>query len=181
LFEQGSDLQRSTDSGRLRFVDGLTGLYSSPASTQQESSVPGRGKSLGGTAGISSRATIVPGQRGPTGRAPLAPPVPLPTNMNANSRPTPSTTQLHISGQGSVALDSLQKDILAVIASIKSTDGDDTLLILDQPDLLLAATPGVNAVDMEDWITGLQQVRGQRSKVKGSLTLRRNYSTFSQQ
>jgi elongator complex protein 6 len=137
-------------------VDGLTGLYSSPPTTQNDSTAPARGINLAGA------SRTIPG-RGPAGRAPLAPPARVPTNSSTTASSNNGSTpkQLHASGQGGVALDGLERDILSVISSIRSTDGDDdTLLILDQPDLVLAATPGISAVDMSGWITGLQQVRG---------------------
>lgn len=61
----------------------------------------------------------------------------------------------------------LEKDIAAVINDLKtSTSGDEqeepeVLLIIDQPDLLLAATGpsrGIGATEMGDWVMGLQQV-----------------------
>lgn len=144
-------------------MDGLTGLYSSPPTTQNDDSVPARGINLGGGSSAGASRTI-PG-RGPVGRAPLAPPARAPTNSStqtaSGSNSSSTSKQLHASGQGSVALDGLEKDILSVISSIKPADGDDdTVLILDQPDLVLAATPGINAVDMSEWIIGLQQVCG---------------------
>lgn len=42
------------------------------------------------------------------------------------------------------------------------TTDTDVLLVIDQPDLLLAATgqgAGVGATQMEDWILGLRSVR----------------------
>lgn len=64
-------------------------------------------------------------------------------------------------------MDALEKDIAAVINDLKSsTSGDEqeepeVLLVLDQPDLLLAATGpsrGIGATEMGDWVMGLQQV-----------------------
>lgn len=72
--------------------------------------------------------------------------------------------KLNLKGRGLAALDSMEKDIIAVIEKQKSSmeDGDELLLILDQPDLLLAATGpsmGIGATEMAEWVTGLQQVR----------------------
>jgi hypothetical protein len=58
----------------------------------------------------------------------------------------------------------MEKDIISEIERQKSsmTDGDEMLLILDQPDFLLAATGasmGIGATEMAEWVTGLQQVR----------------------
>lgn len=75
--------------------------------------------------------------------------------------------RLRLSGNGTAAIDALEKDIAAVINQLKSpnpgVDGDesDVLLIVDQPDLLLAATgpnKGIGATEMGEWIMGLQQV-----------------------
>lgn len=70
---------------------------------------------------------------------------------------------LHFSGRGTAALDVLERDINAVIEQQKSSleDGDELLLILDQPDFLLAATGpdmGIGAAEIAEWVTGLQQV-----------------------
>jgi elongator complex protein 6 len=72
--------------------------------------------------------------------------------------------KLHFTGRGLAALDLMEKDIIAVIEQQKSSmeDGDELVLILDQPDLLLAATGpsmGIGATEMAEWVTGLQQVR----------------------
>jgi hypothetical protein len=72
--------------------------------------------------------------------------------------------KLHFSGRGLASLDELEKDISSVIDQQKASmeQGDELILIIDQPDLLLAATGpsmGIGASEMADWITGLQQVR----------------------
>lgn len=71
--------------------------------------------------------------------------------------------KLHFSGRGVPALDALEKDIVSVIEQLKaaSDSSEDVLLIIDQPDLLLAATGpsmGIGATEISEWITGLQQV-----------------------
>ena len=78
--------------------------------------------------------------------------------------------KLHFSGRGLASLDALEKDILSVIEQQKSSmeDGDELLLIIDQPDLLLAATGptmGIGATEMSEWITALQQVRPYHSPI----------------
>lgn len=72
--------------------------------------------------------------------------------------------KLHFTGRGLAALDLMEKDIIAIIEQQKSSmeDGDELVLILDQPDLLLAATGpnmSIGATEMAEWVTGLQQVR----------------------
>lgn len=63
-----------------------------------------------------------------------------------------------------MALDALERDITSVIQQLKHSEGerDELLLVLDQPDFLLAATGptmGIDATEMAEWVTGLQQVR----------------------
>lgn len=76
--------------------------------------------------------------------------------------------RLHLIGQGTSALDALEKDILDVVSQLKATGAEndseeaEVLLIVDQPDLLLAATgpsKGIGATETGDWVMGLQQVR----------------------
>jgi len=85
----------------------------------------------------------------------------------AEAGPGPAK-RLHLMGQGAAALDALEKDISDVTSQVKATgagnDGEEAevLLIVDQPDLLLAATgrsKGIGATEMGEWVTGLQQVR----------------------
>lgn len=57
----------------------------------------------------------------------------------------------------------MEQDIASVIEQQKAQmeEGDELVLILDQPDLLLATTGpsmGIGATEMAEWITGLQQV-----------------------
>ncbi|KUL85286.1 hypothetical protein ZTR_07958 [Talaromyces verruculosus] len=117
--------------------------------------------------------------RGPA--SPRAPPPP-PPSFSSSPLPTagipsptktspPQQKQLHISGQGITALNQLENDILSVIQSLPKPDrtnetgedgqddedGNDILLILDQPDLILATTPGIDANDISEWVMGLQQ------------------------
>lgn len=65
-------------------------------------------------------------------------------------------------------LNKIENDIVAAINQLKRQDtesettDDDVLLVIDQPDLLLAATgqgAGVGATQMEDWFLGLRSVR----------------------
>jgi elongator complex protein 6 len=74
--------------------------------------------------------------------------------------------RLHLSGNGTAALDALERDITTVIKQLKTTtpgeaEEPEVLLIIDQPDLLLAATgpsKGIGATEMVEWVMGLQQV-----------------------
>lgn len=109
--------------------------------------------------------------RSPPGAVPGRSPQPaVPTATGARGNVTPKQAEpgiakkLHFSGRGLASLDALEKDISSVIEQQKSSmeDGDELLLIIDQPDLLLAATGpsmGIGATEMSEWITALQQVR----------------------
>lgn len=98
--------------------------------------------------------------------------------------------KLNFAGQGLTALDALERDISTVIAKLKTAEDDEVLLIIDQPDFLLASTGpsyAIGATEMMDWATGLQQVcrrgieRSIRTTSRGTtlmlLTGRSCYST----
>lgn len=92
----------------------------------------------------------------------------LSKTTQTQGRPGPAK-KLHLSDRGVAALDSLEKDILAVVDGLKAKKGadgahdeSDVLLVIDQPDLLLAATgpsQGIGATEMEEWIMGLEEVQ----------------------
>lgn len=86
-------------------------------------------------------------------------------NVNAARSQTEQgiAKKLRFSGRGIAALDALERDITSVIHLQKTSmeDGEELLLIIDQPDFLLAATGpvmGIGATEMAEWISGLQQV-----------------------
>ena len=136
-------------------MDGLSELFSAPQSTASSPS------SSPGIAGSPAARTTLPlRQPGPVrGRsAPIA-------ASSGNNRPPASgiAKKLHFSGHGVAALDVLEKDITNVIEQLRDpTKVDDSLLlIIDQPDLLLAASGlsmGIGASEMTEWVLGLQQV-----------------------
>lgn len=91
-------------------------------------------------------------------------PVAEPVHNNLNKEST-ETKPLHFSGNGTAPLDGLEKCIATVIEKLKNTKGNedesDVMLILDEPDLLLAATGpsrGIGATEMMEWVSGLEQV-----------------------
>jgi elongator complex protein 6 len=64
-------------------------------------------------------------------------------------------------------LDTIEKEITMVIDELKTSgpgedeDEPEILLVIDQPDFLLAATglsKGIGATEMGEWVMGLQQV-----------------------
>lgn len=90
-----------------------------------------------------------------------------PPAANVSSRQgnaQPATTQW----KDNEGLNKIENDVVAAINQLKAQDteaeaaDDDILLVIDQPDLLLAATgqgAGIGATQMEDWILGLRSVR----------------------
>lgn len=107
---------------------------------------------------IRSHSGAVPG-RGP----PAAVTAERPGNGSLPQREPGITKKLHLTGHGIAALDAMEKDIISEINRQKTsmTDGDEILLVIDQPDFLLAATGasmGIGATEMAEWVTGLQQV-----------------------
>ncbi|KAJ5930437.1 hypothetical protein N7466_005930 [Penicillium verhagenii] len=155
----GLDLARLADKKEFAFVDGLSELFCPPQTANTASSPSPI------NAGIPAR-TALP-LRGPPGAVPgRGPPsaVPTPRNENVARSPTEvsAVKKLHFSGRGTAALDVMEKDIIAVVERLKATneEGEEVLLIIDQPDFLLAATGtsmGIGATEMSEWVTGLQQ------------------------
>lgn len=126
------------------------------------------------------------------GRAPVsAAPTPRNDNVARNPAELGIAKKLHFSGRGTAALDALEKDIIAVIEQLKAAndESEEVLLIIDQPDFLLAATGasmGIGATEMSEWVMGLQQVSLDlvdsyltKTKPANSLIDRSCYSTYS--
>ena len=173
---QGLDLARLTDKRQFAFVDGLSELFYTPAPLS-----PSAPQTTPTTSGPAPSRTVLPvrSQPGPVpargGPQPAAAPTrPTPNNPNQRvqqqSRGPGPVKRLHLTGTGVQALDALENDISSVIKQLKTpvTPGvgeedeePEILLIVDQPDLLLAATgpaKGIGATEMGEWIMGLQQV-----------------------
>lgn len=167
-------MQRFVDGDRLRFVDGLSGLFDSSRQQQPQQQQQQQGNMRSGITMGSARTIPM---RGPA--SPRAPPASTSSTTSSSPSQAKNLTppqqqqqkQLHISGQGITALNQLEADIQSVIQSLPKTstnetgyaeedgdDEDDVLLVLDQPDLILATTPGIDANDLSDWVMGLQQV-----------------------
>lgn len=93
---------------------------------------------------------------------------PIASNFNL-SRASTACKQLHFSGSNLTALDALETDVASVIESLRKPsmkDGEqvedetEVLLVIDQPDLFLAATgpgKGLGATEMGNWVMGLRQ------------------------
>ncbi|KAL4783047.1 hypothetical protein BJX76DRAFT_271006 [Aspergillus varians] len=162
----GLDLARLTEKRQFAFVDGLSELFSPPTAPAPPLPAPSQFRG----AGVTPRTTL------PTRSHPGLPP-PGPASLRQPAPPSavvdgPSQTikeagpvkRLHLSGNGIAAIDSLERDVAEVINQLKASspgeDGEEVLLIVDQPDLLLAATgpsKGIGATEMGEWIIGLQQ------------------------
>lgn len=102
----------------------------------------------------------------------MAPAATPKTNSIPNQLDAGIAKKLHFSGRNLASLDTMEKDISLVIEQQKASmeDGDELILIIDQPDLLLAATGpsmGIGATEMAEWIAGLQQVSS-RQEIFGS-------------
>lgn len=141
------DLARLAEKGQFAYIDGLSELFYAPPKTPAPSGpVPGR-------------SPAVPG------RTPQAAPRAESANLNRPSE-IGVAKRLHLSGNGTAALDGLERDIVAVIEQLKNTrdndeDESEVMLVVDQPDLLLGATGpgrGIGATEMMEWVMGLQQV-----------------------
>ncbi|KAJ5769133.1 hypothetical protein N7520_003692 [Penicillium odoratum] len=155
----GLDLARLADKKQFALVDGLSELFCPPQTTNATPNPPSI------NAGIPARTTLP--LRGPPGAVPgraphPAAPVARSESVARNPTELGIAKKLHFSGRGTAALDSLEKDIIAVIEQLKASndESEEVLLIIDQPDFLLAATGasmGIGATEMSEWVTGLQQ------------------------
>ncbi|KAL4924885.1 uncharacterized protein BDV17DRAFT_201272 [Aspergillus undulatus] len=161
----GLDLARLTEKRQFAFVDGLSELFSS-STAPTPSPAP--------STGAPSRKTLpTRPQPGLPARGPIQSRQPAPPAANVDGPAPPSAARenasvkcLHLTGSGITAIDALEKDITTVVEQLKppspGEDGEESeiLLVVDQPDLLLAATgpsKGIGATEMGEWIMGLQQ------------------------
>ncbi|KAJ5475447.1 hypothetical protein N7539_007734 [Penicillium diatomitis] len=150
----GLDLARLRDKRQFVFVDGLSELFTPSASAF--STVP-VGSANHATLPLRNRPTPVPG-RGPPAAGSL--------DRSAQDRrvqgDASNSVRLHFRGRGTAALDAIEKDIISELhrQRASSDENEELLLIIDQLDLLLAATGpglGIGATEMADWVMGLQQ------------------------
>ncbi|CAG8373386.1 unnamed protein product [Penicillium salamii] len=151
----GLDLTRLAEKHQFAFIDGLSELFYAQSLAPPTSSL-----GLG-----SSPRTTLP-MRGPPGAVPGRAPQPTapvgPVGNSASKQEPGIAKKLHFSGRGLASLDAMEKDIASVIEQQKTQmeEGDELVLIIDQPDLLLATTGpsmGIGATEMSEWISGLQQ------------------------
>ncbi|KAL4906858.1 hypothetical protein BDW74DRAFT_128667 [Aspergillus multicolor] len=157
----GLDLARLTEKRQFAFVDGLSELFSSPTT-----SAPSPTPSQPFASGPMSRTTLP--TRPHPGIASLRQPPPSSAGIDGSPQMTKETgpvKRLHLSGNGAAAIDAMERDITAVINQLMAAgqgeeEESEVLLVVDQPDLLLAATgpsKGIGATELAEWIMGLQQ------------------------
>ncbi|KAL2860259.1 hypothetical protein BJX68DRAFT_81434 [Aspergillus pseudodeflectus] len=185
----GLDLARLTEKRQFAFVDGLSELFSAPSTSSQPAPTP---QHYPGT-GIAPRTTLpIRSQPAP---ARSRQPVPASTGSDGASpravRQSDPIKRLHFAGSGLAALDTIEKEITMVINELKASgpeeDEDDSeiLLVIDQPDFLLAATglrKGIGATEMGEWIMGLQQAASATiATISADSPLIHNASTFVHQ
>ncbi|CAI7574493.1 unnamed protein product [Penicillium pancosmium] len=154
----GLDLTRLAGKQQFAYVDGLSELFTTP-------------KPTGNTLPTLSTGSPAPARttlplRSQPGAVPGRTPAPASSPIGQGSTGGPSISEpgiakkLNFAGQGLTALDKLERDISTVIAKFKTAEDDEILLIIDQPDFLLASTGpsyAIGATEMMDWVTGLQQ------------------------
>ncbi|KAF7587582.1 hypothetical protein BBP40_007023 [Aspergillus hancockii] len=160
----GLDLARLTDKGQFAFVDGLSELFYAPTTTTSTAQ-PSFPNTTPARTVLPVRSQ--PGSAPSRNPQPQPQPIPRPGNDSTNSasKEVGPVKRLHLSGNGTAALDALERDIATVTRQLKTptpgeTEEPEVLLIVDQPDLLLAATgpsKGIGATEMGEWVMGLQQ------------------------
>lgn len=160
---QGLDLSRLAQKQQFAFLDGLSELFTSAQANAARSTPPNMASTPRTTLPLRSQPGAVPG------RAPATVPAGQGRSSPRDQSEPGVPKKLHFSGRGTAALDALEKDIVSVIQQYKTSgdEGDELLLILDQPDFLLAATGPtmvIGATEMAEWVTGLQQVSFQLRK-----------------
>ncbi|KAL5332835.1 hypothetical protein BJX70DRAFT_392669 [Aspergillus crustosus] len=155
----GLDLVRLAEKGQFVFVDGLSELFS--PSAPATSPIPSR------TCLPSRLQPVIPPAGSGLSRQPNHPSADINGSYSQTAKETGSVRGLHFSGNGAAAIDALEKNITAAVNLLKASapgkggDGAEILLVVDHPDLLLAATglsKGIGATDMGDWIMGLQKI-----------------------
>ncbi|KAL4922230.1 hypothetical protein BDW62DRAFT_79913 [Aspergillus aurantiobrunneus] len=166
----GLDLGRLTEKRQFAFVDGLSELFSPPAAPTS-SPAPPQYLGAGATPRTTPPTRLHPGHHHHAPslaslRQPAPPPAVVDGSSHQNAKEIGPVKRLHLSGNGIGSIDELEKDVTAVINELKASrpgeDGEDSevLLVIDQPDLLLAATgpsKGIGSTEMGEWIMGLQQ------------------------
>lgn len=154
---QGIDLTRLAAEHKFVFMDGLTELFS-----HESSQAPAPTVLLGGRSPASHASHFIPTAK----RQPPTSHHAAPVRQHGYQKPS-GTTRLRWSKTG--RLEAIERDVVSAIDSLDSTSSDENrvpatdnvLLVIDQPDLLLAATGsslGIGAQEIRDMIMNLRQV-----------------------
>ncbi|KKZ64995.1 hypothetical protein EMCG_09102 [[Emmonsia] crescens] len=156
----GLDLARLSNEGSFTFVDGVSELFLST----QTAPGPAPGSSA---ASSSPTPAQIPLHTTLSARVPVSSRPPIVTSHPKSSGSGSGSRKLRWSSTRSGGLDALEQEIASAIDDLNgSTASDerpvenDILLVVDQPDLLLAATGpgmGVGAVEMGEFLLGLRQ------------------------
>ncbi|EQL30656.1 hypothetical protein RJZ56_005653 [Blastomyces dermatitidis] len=156
----GLDLARLSKQGNFAFIDGVSELFL-PAQTDP-GPAPAPAPPVASSSPIPAR---IPSHATLSARGPVSSRSPTVTSHGKSSGS--ASRKLRWSGMGNAGLDSLELEIAAAIddlsggtASDEKPVENDVLLIVDQPDLLLAATGpgmGVGAAEMGEFLFGLRQ------------------------
>jgi len=169
----GLDLARLLNEGRFAFIDGLSELFDLPGAAPPPA-----------PAALQIARTLP--VRSPQLQVPQ-----IPTSPKRSSGD--DIKRLHVRGHGVTALDSLQKEILTIVENVRTQGRTDRtghqkteiLLVIDQPDFLLAAMgtgQGIGASEMQDWLMGLEQaVHSTILTLSADSPLLHNASAWSQQ
>jgi elongator complex protein 6 len=143
----GLDLGGLRTQGKFAFVDGLSGLF---LPTEQDEADQQRPQSL------PASPAGTPAIRGPQSLPVRAPPGrTIPTAAQASPRPPASPHGIY--ALSSTALEHIDATINAAIASLRpsAAAATRTLVILDNPDILLACVPGLSHSALTSFFLGL--------------------------
>lgn len=161
----GLDLERLKKEGRFVFVAGLSELCLEDAPSASNGTTPGVSASAVGGPSVQRAPQSLP-VRGPSGRIMPVRGPPQTQNAAQSTAPTPTSTSIQTSNSvrpqtpGHYALRShelahLQTTVTSAVSSFHTTSQRKTLLVLDNPDLLLALNPTVSLSAMSSLILTL--------------------------
>lgn len=146
----GLDLGGLRTQGKFAFVDGLSSLFLLPADENTEDAQRPRSLPIAqpGSPAISRDPQSLP-SRGPPGRAAPAP-------APAPAAPRSPASQPGLYALSSTSLSHIATTVTAAIASLRpSTAASRTLVILDNPDFLLASVPGLTPAALTSFFLDL--------------------------
>ncbi|KAK2734287.1 hypothetical protein FQN55_002835 [Onygenales sp. PD_40] len=161
----GLDLNRLSNQGSFVFIDGLSELFSTPQQTPAPAPAPA--PTAPGSSAIPSRTPLRPQPARGTGPLPIRPAATTTTTTTSTSNQPKPTNQRKLHWSSKAGLDALEQAISSAVDDVTGSTASDerpveneVLLVLDQPDLLLAATGpgmGVGAGEIGEWVMGLRE------------------------